>query len=219
MIRFDSVTKEYPDGTTALKEVSFGVDEGEFLFITGPSGAGKTTLVKLLIREEEPTEGQIFLGETEVTALKSSQLSELRRQVGVVFQDFKLIPQKTVFENVAFALEALGQSDEEIVERVAEALELVDLSSRAKLFPHQLSGGEKQRAAVARAISFSPPVLIADEATGNIDEVLAWGVLDLFDKINKSGTTVIMSTHESDFVKSLKKRTLRLERGKVVKDS
>ncbi len=218
MLKFDSVTKEYKDGTKALEEVSFAVSEGEFLFITGPSGAGKTTLIKLLIREELLTEGEIIFNDLEISSVAPGKLPDLRRQIGVVYQDFKLIPNKTVYENVAFALEVLGKSDEEVEEKVEEVLDTVDLSDRYDLFPHNLSGGEKQRAALARAISLDPKVLIADEATGNIDKVLAWGILDLMDKFNKSGTTVIMTTHETDFVKSLKKREVRLEGGRVVKD-
>ncbi len=217
MLKFDSITKEYKDGTVALQEVSFEVAAGEFLFVTGPSGAGKTTLIKLLIREELPTEGEIHFDDLELTNLPLKKLPELRRQIGVVYQDFKLIPNKTVYENVAFALEVLGKSDEEINEKVNEVLETVGLADRAELFPQNLSGGEKQRATFARAISLEPKILVTDEATGNIDKVLAWGILDFVDKINKSGTTVIMATHETEFVKALKKREVRLEEGKIVK--
>jgi cell division transport system ATP-binding protein len=218
MISFEQVTKKYGD-VVALEDITFNVGEGEFIFITGPSGAGKSTIIRLLIREELPTLGSIKFAGFDVVKLKKSGLPHLRREIGVVFQDFKLLTSRTVFENVAFAMEAAGKPKKEIEKSVNYMLELVDLSAKAKSFPHQLSGGEKQRTAIARAMINDPQVLIADEPTGNLDPSMQWDIIQLLNKINNWGTTVIMATHASDVVNSLQKRVVTIENGKMVRDS
>jgi len=216
MLRFDSVTKEYPDGTLALDEVTFSVSKGEFVFIVGPSGAGKTTLFKLLLREELPTGGTLFFEDLEIPVLKNSILSELRRQIGVVFQEFKLIPSRTVLENVILPLEILGSDSP--MEDALDVLELLGLSDRAHLFPRNLSGGEKQRVAFARALIHRPRVLLADEPTGNIDPQTGEIICSVLRKVNRAGTTVLVATHDPAMVNKMKRRVVRLERGKVVED-
>jgi len=216
LIKFDSVTKEYSDGTRALDGVSFSVAEGEFVFVVGPSGAGKTTLVKLLLREEVPSEGSLFFDEWEIPELSDSAVAELRRQVGVVFQEFKLIPSRTVLENVTLPLEVVGAED--AAERALEVLELVGLSDRANLFPYHLSGGEKERVSFARALVHKPRLLLADEPTGNIDPETTAKILEVLTKVNEAGTTVIVATHDEVVVDRLRRRVVRLEKGKVVKD-
>jgi len=216
MIRFDSVTKEYSDGTRALDKVTFSVSEGEFVFVVGPSGAGKTTLIKLLLREELPTEGTIFFEDLEIPTLKNSILSELRCQIGVVFQEFKLIPSRTVLENVTLPLEIMGGSSP--AEQALEVLELLGLSDRANLFPKNLSGGEKQRVSFARALIHKPRLLLADEPTGNIDPETSEKICEVLKKVNKAGTTVLVATHDPEMVNRLKQRVVRLEKGVVVGD-
>ena len=216
MIQFDSVTREYPDGTRALDGVSFSVSKGEFVFVVGPSGAGKTTLIKLLLREEVPTEGTIFFEDLEIPTLKNSILSELRRQIGVVFQEFKLIPSRTVLENVILPLEIVGSVD--AAEQVFEVLELLGLSDRANLFPRNLSGGEKQRVSFARALIHKPRLLLADEPTGNIDPETSDKICEVLEKVNEAGTTVLVATHNPEMVNKLKRRVVRLEEGRVVGD-
>lgn len=218
MIEFKGVTKEYPSGARALAEVDLKIKAGEFVFIVGPSGAGKTTLVKLLIREELPTAGEIFFEEREVTTLPQKLLPILRREIGIVFQDYKLLPQKTVFENVALALEVLGKGSAEVDKLVPSVLRLVSLEDRAAHFPAQLSGGERQRVAIARAIVHEPKVLIADEPTGDIDPAMSWSVVQLLNKINEWGTTVIVATHDAEIVNSLRKRVVALDEGRIVRD-
>lgn len=218
MINFYNVTKEYPDGTVALDNVNLEIEPGEFLFVVGPSGAGKSTLFKLLIREEVPTSGEIYFGDDVLSSLKRNKLAQLRRDIGVVFQDFKLLPSLTVSENIAYPLQVIGKSRIEIDEIVPEVLNLVDLGDRSHAFPKHLSGGEKQRLAIARAISTEPRVLIADEPTGNIDHVATWAVMDLLMKINEMGTIVMMTTHDVEIVNKLKKRVVSLDRGKITKD-
>lgn len=218
MIEFKEVTKHYPNGTVALDKVSFSVSPGEFVFIVGPSGAGKTTLVKLLTREELPTEGEIRFGETELTTLRPRDVIRHRRDLGVVYQDYRLLPRKTAFENIALALEVLGRSDREIAELVPHVLSLVGLEERVEHFPRQLSGGEQQRLAIARAIVGEPKALVADEPTGNIDPESAWAIVKLLEKINKMGTTVLVATHAAHIVDKLDQRTVRLERGQIVSD-
>lgn len=218
MISFQEVSKRYPDGTVALDKVTFGVSPGEFVFIVGPSGAGKTTLVKLLTREELPTEGEVQVNSRILHKLRGSELLQHRRELGVVHQDYKLLPRKTAFENVALALEVLGRSDREIDEIVPHVLSLVGLEGRPRHFPDQLSGGEQQRLAFARALAPEPKVLVADEPTGNIDPESAWSAIELLEKINEMGTTVLVATHAAGIVDKLGRRVIRLEGGRVVRD-
>jgi len=218
MILFKEVSKHYPEGTVALDKVTFSVSPGEFVFVVGPSGAGKTTLVKLLTREELPTEGEIRFGEREVTSLSPREIIQHRRDLGVVYQDYKLLPKRTAFENAALVLDVLGRPDHEIKELVPHVLSLVGLEERASHFPPQLSGGEQQRLAIARALVHEPKALIADEPTGNIDPESAWAVVKLLEKINKMGTTVLVATHAAHIVNKLNHRVVELERGKVVRD-
>jgi len=218
VIQFQGVTKRYQGNDFVIEDASFSIEPGEFVFLIGPSGSGKTTVIKLLIREELPTSGKIFFDDFDITKLSRNSVYKLRRQLGVVFQDYKLIPDKTVYENVAFAMEVAGKSDKEIKETVPYLLDIVGLSSRSKAFPDHLSGGEKQRVAIARAVSNNPRVLIADEPTGNLDPGAAWDIVQILTKINNWGTTVIMSTHGSDIVNTLNKRVIQMFKGRVVRD-
>jgi len=218
MIHFNEVSKHYPDGTVALDKVTFGVDPGEFVFVVGPSGAGKSTLVKLLTREETPTEGTVRFGEMDLSDLRGRNLLRHRRELGVVHQDYKLLPQKTAYENVALALEVLGRPDSEISEIVPHVLALVGLEDRGHHFPHQLSGGERQRLAFARAMAPEPRALVADEPTGNIDPESAWSAVRLLEKINEMGTTVLVATHAPEIVNRLGRRVVELEGGRLVRD-
>lgn len=218
MIEFVNVSKIYA-GITALDDLSFEIEEGEFTFLVGPSGSGKTTIIKLLIKEEIPSSGKIYFYDTDITILKGTQISQLRREVGVVFQDFKLLPNKNLYENVAFAMEVSDKKHKDIEETVNYVLELVGLADRAESFPKEISGGEKQKIALARAIANNPKVLIADEPTGNLDPKASWEIIDLLTRINQWGTTVIMATHGSDIVNTLGKRVIELERGKITSDN
>ncbi len=218
MIAFTNVTKSY-DGQKALEDVNFKIEPGEFVSIVGKSGAGKSTIIKLLIGEERPTKGRVIVGPHEVNKLRSDEMPQLRRKVGIVFQDFRLLPTKTVYENVAFALEVQGRVQEEIEELVPQMLDLVGLADKRDSFPHELSGGMKQRVAIARAMIHRPAVIIADEPTGNLDHVNAQEIMNLLFKINELGTTVILATHNRDIVNRIKKRVLALENGKLVKDA
>jgi len=195
MIQFLSVTKVYDSGIYALQELNFEVQDGEFVFIVGPSGSGKTTIVKLLIREELPSSGQIYFDDDDITRYNTKKVYKLRRKIGVIFQDFKLINELTAYENIAFVMEAAGQKDKEIKENVPYLLDIVGLSNRMDAFPCQLSGGEKQRVAIARAMANNPKLLIADEPTGNLDPDTSWDIAQILYKINNWGTTVLMSTH------------------------
>lgn len=218
MIYFNNVTKTYSGDAPALDNVNLTVGAGEFVSIVGHSGAGKTTLIKLILREEEPTGGNVFFESSDIHKLKSKDLTKLRRKIGVVFQDFKLLPNKTAYENIAFAMEAAGKSDEDIATDVPHVLELVDLAHRMMHFPSQLSGGEKQRLAIARAIINQPDVIIADEPTGNLDPINTYEVVQIFKKINDLGTTIILTTHNRGVVESVGKRVITLDRGRIVRD-
>ena len=219
MIHFDHVSKTYPNGTHALEDVSLRVEKGEFLFVVGHSGAGKSTLIKMLLREEVPTSGRVEVNGYNLVKMKRSQIPIFRRSIGVVFQDFRLIPNMSVYDNVAFALRVTDVSTKYIRRRVPYILDLVDLSGKAKCMPWELSGGEQQRVALARALVNNPSLLIADEPTGNIDPELSYEIVDLLSEINKCGTTVLMVTHEHDLVAEFNKRTLTLQNGQIVSDT
>lgn len=218
MINFINVSMVYPNGTKALTDVSLRIEKGEFVFLVGPSGAGKSTLTKLIFREEQPTRGQILFNGKNISRMKPREVPYLRRSVGVIFQDFKLLPNKTVAENVAFALEVIEASRREIEKAVPDALERVGLAKKAGAMPSELSGGEQQRVGMARAIVNNPPLVIADEPTGNLDPDTSGEIMHLLQEINKCGTTVIMATHAKDIVDGMKKRVVALEKGRVVRD-
>lgn len=218
MILFDRVTKVYANRASALDRVSLHVEPREFVIVVGSSGAGKSTLLKLLTREEKPTSGKIVVGGLDYDSLKDRDIPKLRRKIGVVFQDFKLLPNRTVFENVSFALEIVGQSNREIAHTVPKVLDIVGLKEKAERFPQELSGGERQRVAIARAIVRQPKILIADEPTGNLDPKHAWDVVRVLQKINRFGTTVLLTTHNKEIVNRLKRRVIRLQDGHIVKD-
>ena len=220
MISFTNVSKHYENGTTsvALDEINLKIEPGEFVTLGGKSGAGKSTLVKLIIGEEQPTRGKIVVAGQNVGTMRSSDLPSLRRKLGVVFQDFRLLPKKTVHENVAFAMEVAGRPEHEIIEVVPQVLDMVGLAERANHFPSQLSGGEKQRVAIARAMINRPMVIIADEPTGNLDPVNTWEIIKLLTKINELGTTIILATHSKDIVNALGKRVVSIDKGRVVRD-
>jgi len=212
------VTKIYSGGHVALQDITVKIQKGEFVFIVGPSGAGKSTFIKLLIREEMPTKGQIFFNGKNITRMRHSQVPFLRRRIGVVFQDFRLLPQKTVYENVAFAMEVIEAPFREIKKRVPKVLEMVGLSHKMNAKPHELSGGEQQRVSLARALVNNPDVIIADEPTGNLDPDTSWEIIKLLNEINMSGTTLIVATHAKDIVNAMRKRVLQLDSGKLVRD-
>ncbi|HJN63030.1 MAG TPA: cell division ATP-binding protein FtsE [Candidatus Paceibacterota bacterium] len=218
MIHFDNVSKIYSDDSVALDKVSFTVLPKEFVSIVGASGAGKSTLLKMLLAEERPTDGAVFYSSADVCSLSKNELNDHRRKIGTVFQDFRLLPNKTAYENIAFAMEVAGKSDEEIESDVPHVLELVDLTEKAWNFPHELSGGEKQRLAIARAIINQPEVVIADEPTGNLDPINTQEIVQILKKINDLGTTVILTTHNKGVVDSLGRRVITLDMGKVVRD-
>jgi len=218
LIRFVDITKVYKNGVKALSSVSLTIKKGEFVFIVGPSGAGKSTLIKLILKEIEPTEGRIYLNNEDITEVGNRKIPHIRRSVGTVFQDFRLLPNKTVYENVSFALEIIGASRREISRKVPAALNMVGLGSKAYCYPDQLSGGEHQRVAISRAIVNNPPVLIADEPTGNLDPDTSWDIMDVLLDINKKGTTVLMATHAKEIVNVMKKRVVAIEAGRIVRD-
>lgn len=217
IIEVEDLAKSY-NHIDVLKGVSFELEEDEFVSLIGSSGAGKSTLVRLMISEERPTRGHIYVADKDVTQLKSVEVPYYRRRIGVVFQDFKLLPRKNVYENVAFAMEVCGASNREIEEKVPAILELVGLQDRYNNFPDELSGGEKQRVAIARAVVNGPKLLIADEPTGNLDPKTAWGIVELLLEINKRGTIVLLATHDNEIVDKLGRRVIRLDDGKVVSD-
>ena len=218
MIKLKNVSKIYPNGARALVNVNLEIAKGEFVFLVGPSGAGKSTLIKLLYREEIATRGQVFINNTNLVRLRNHQIPMVRRNIGVIFQDFKLLPSKTVFENIAFALQVLGKEKKEIKENTISMLELVGLSGKVNAFPTELSGGEQQRVCVARALVNKPSLLVADEPTGNLDVDTAWGIMDLLNKVNMYGTTVVMATHAMHIVERMNKRVVRVEGGTVIED-
>lgn len=218
MIEMKDVTKKYPNGVTALRGVNISIKPGEFVYVVGPSGAGKSTFIKLMYREEKPTSGQIVVNGVNLSTLKDKSVPLLRRQIGVVFQDFKLLPTLTVYENVAFAMEVIEESPSVIKKRVMEVLDLVGLKSKARMLPGELSGGEQQRVSIARSIVNQPKVVIADEPTGNLDPDTAWGIMDIFEKINAKGTTLVMATHNKEIVNTIRRRVLAIEDGRIVRD-
>lgn len=218
MVEFKDVSKVYNNRIFAINDINFKIDQGEFVFLIGPSGSGKTTIIKMLIRDEVPSSGKIIFNERDITKINRDSVYKLRREIGVIFQDYKLVQDKTAYENVAFAMEAAGKRDSEIKETVPYVLDIVGLSARMKAFPRQLSGGEQQRVTIARAIANNPKILIADEPTGNLDPASAWDIVQILSKINNWGTTVIMSTHGTDIVNALNKRVIQMADGSIIRD-
>ncbi|MDB5053233.1 MAG: ftsE [Bacilli bacterium] len=212
------VWKTYPDGTHAVRGITLKVDRNEFVYIVGPSGAGKSTFMKMIYREERPTKGQIFVNGVNMVSLKQRKIPYVRRQIGVIFQDFRLLPKMTIFENIAFAMEVIEAPKRLIKKRTMEVLELVKLKDKAGSFPNQLSGGEQQRIAIARAIVNNPSVIIADEPTGNLDPETSWGIMKLLEEINYRGTTILMATHNKEMVNTFRKRVIAIEKGLVARD-
>ncbi len=218
MIVFQGVSKHYTGHGVALEDVDFQIDPGEFVSLAGRSGAGKSTIIKLLIGEEKPSKGRIFFGQYEVNKLEDNELPAFRRHIGVVFQDFRLLPTKTAYENVAFALEVAGRPQREIAELVPQVLDMVGLGDKATNFPHELSGGERQRVAIARAMIHRPEVVIADEPTGNLDPFHTFEIIKLLEKINQLGTTVVLATHDKEVINNLEKRVITLDKGRMIRD-
>jgi cell division transport system ATP-binding protein len=218
MIRFENVTKMYKAGSVALRDVSVDIDKGEFVFLVGPSGSGKTTFIRLLLREEDPDSGRIWVAGREIGHLSQWRVPYLRRNIGCVFQDFRLLPNKSVFENVAFALEVIGRPKHVIAAQVPQVLDLVGLSKKRESLPGELSGGEQQRVAVARAFVNRPLVLLADEPTGNLDPATSQGIMRLLDRINRTGTTVVIATHDASMVDQMRRRVIELDHGTLVRD-
>ena len=218
IIVMDHISKQYSTGVEALSDISIRIHKGEFVFVVGKSGSGKSTFIKLLLKELNPTEGRIFVGGRQVTNLKRKQVSLYRRKIGVVFQDFRLLKNKTVFENVAFAQEIIGMTKRDIARNVPIMLEMVGLKGKEKMYPHELSGGEQQRVAIARALINQPTILLADEPTGNLDPKTAWDIMMLLEEVNKMGTTVVVVTHNNDVVDVMQKRVINLEDGVLVRD-
>ncbi|HLI75193.1 MAG TPA: cell division ATP-binding protein FtsE [Acidimicrobiales bacterium] len=218
MIRFENVTKTYKGGAVALRDVSVEIDKGEFVFIVGPSGSGKTTFIRLLLREDEPGRGRIWVAGREIGKLSQWRIPYLRRNIGCVFQDFRLLPNKSVFENVAFALEVIGRPKHVIHAQVPQVLELVGLAKKRDNLPSELSGGEQQRVAVARAFVNRPLILLADEPTGNLDPATSQGIMRLLDRINRTGTTVLVATHDASMVDLMRRRVIELDHGTLVRD-
>ena len=219
MIRFDSVTKIYPSQARgALDNVSLEIEKGEFVFLVGASGSGKSTFLRLVLREEKTSSGTVYVAGKDVGTLSNWKVPQLRRQIGTVFQDFRLLPNKTVFENVAFGLEVTGRPQHVVMKVVPEVLELVGLAGKEDRYPHELSGGEQQRVAIARAFANRPMILIADEPTGNLDPHTSVGIMKLLDRINRTGTTVVMATHDAAIVDQMRKRVIELDRGVLIRD-
>lgn len=218
MIQMKDVWKTYPNGVKAINGIDISIKKGEFVYVVGPSGAGKSTFIKMMYREEKPTKGTIIINGMNLTSLKEKQVPYLRRKIGVVFQDFRLLPTLTVYENVAFALEVIEEAPTSIKKRVMQVLDIVKLKNKARFLPSELSGGEQQRVAIARAIVNNPNVLIADEPTGNLDPDTAWEIMHLLEDINNRGTSIVMATHNKEIVNRLKRRVIAIEGGRVVRD-
>ena len=218
MIEFKNVSKKYGTGTLAVDNANFTIEKGEFAFLIGNSGCGKSTIIKMMLKEEEPSAGNIFINGRDITKIKPSKVPYLRRSMGIVFQDFRLLPDKTVYENVAFAMYVVRASQKHIKRQVPMVLSLVGLSQKAKMYPNELSGGEQQRVALARAIVNNPSMLIADEPTGNLDPNTAWDIMELLNDINLRGTTVVVATHAKDIVDRMNRRVIRIDHGNIVRD-
>ncbi|GGE36432.1 cell division ATP-binding protein FtsE [Pullulanibacillus camelliae] len=218
MIEMQDVWKSYANGVMAVNGISVKIEKGEFVYVVGQSGSGKSTFIKLMYREERPTRGKILVDGTNIADLKNKEIPFLRRKMGVVFQDFKLLPKLTVYENVAFALEVIEESPRQIRKKVMQVLDLVKLKHRARFLPSELSGGEQQRVSIARSIVNNPSVVVADEPTGNLDPENAWGIMEVFERINDNGTTVVMATHNKDIVDRMKRRVIAIESGMIVRD-
>ncbi|KOR93828.1 cell division ATP-binding protein FtsE [Geobacillus stearothermophilus] len=218
MIEMQDVYKTYPNGVVALNGINVRIKQGEFVYVVGPSGAGKSTFIKMMYREEKPTSGKIIVNGVNLAKIKDSKVPLLRRNIGVVFQDFKLLPKLNVYENVAFALEVIEESPKAIRKKVMEVLDLVGLKHKVRSYPNELSGGEQQRVSIARSIVNSPKIVIADEPTGNLDPETSWGIMELFKKINDRGTTIVMATHNKEIVNATRRRVIAIENGKIVRD-
>jgi cell division transport system ATP-binding protein len=218
MIEMQDVYKKYPNGVMAVNGISVQIKQGEFVYVVGPSGAGKSTFIKMMYREERPTKGDIMINGVNLAKIKDNKVPLLRRNIGVVFQDFKLLPKLTVYENVAYALEVIEEQPKYIKKQVMETLELVNLRHKARMLPTELSGGEQQRVSIARSIVNAPKVMIADEPTGNLDPETSWDIMKLFDEINNRGTTIVMATHNREIVNTIKKRVIAIENGRIVRD-
>ncbi|MED3661788.1 cell division ATP-binding protein FtsE [Ureibacillus sp. FSL K6-8385] len=218
MIHMKEVYKKYPNGVVAVNGISVDINQGEFVYVVGPSGAGKSTFIKLMYREEVPTSGEVIINGINTAQLKRKEVPLFRRHLGVVFQDFKLLPKLTVYENVAFAMEVIEEQPKKIRKRVLEVLELVGLKHKLRMFPNELSGGEQQRVSIARSIVNMPKVVIADEPTGNLDPETSWEIMRIFEQINALGTTVVMATHNREIVNKIRKRVIAIEGGMIVRD-
>lgn len=218
MIQMKDVYKTYSNGVTALNGINIDIEQGEFVYIVGPSGAGKSTFVKLMYREIKPSTGTIIINNVDMSTIKERRVPYLRRNIGVIFQDFKLLPKLSVYENIAFALEVIEESPRNIKKRVMDVLDLVGLKNKARFIPDELSGGEQQRVSIARAIVNHPQIVIADEPTGNLDPDTSWGIMRVFEEINARGTTIIMATHSKEIVNTIKKRVIAVEDGLIVRD-
>ncbi|RHW39894.1 cell division ATP-binding protein FtsE [Lysinibacillus yapensis] len=218
MIQMKNVVKKYPNGVVAANGITIDIKQGEFVYVVGPSGAGKSTFIKLMYREEKPTSGDVIIAGTNLSTLKNRQVPYLRRQLGVVFQDFKLLPRMNVFENVAYALEVIEENPQVIRKRVMDVLDLVGLKHKVRMFPNELSGGEQQRVSIARSIVNMPKVVIADEPTGNLDPDTSWEIMNIFEEINARGTTIVMATHNREIVNTIRRRVIAIEGGLIVRD-
>lgn len=218
MIEFINVTKVYDNNVQALSNINISIDKGEFVFLVGPSGAGKSTLTKLILKETEPTSGRMYFNNKDITKVRNRRVPHIRRKIGVIFQDFRLLPKKNVYENVAFAMRIIGASNKEIKKQVPIILSMVGLSKKAYDYPNQLSGGEQQRVSIARALVNNPSLIIADEPTGNLDPDTAWEIMKLLKQINNRGTTILMATHAKDIVNSMKRRVIAIKGGRIARD-